>query len=284
MKKIKKDTNHRNIVPAGGFVKKIGRRGILIAAGAILLAAGLIVCLSLKKESNPVPPEPPAVPASETPSATPETPAPLPVPSELPSVPCGAVAAGDGLSFGLSSVGLMSYIGYNNGQAYCYDWRDVKAIAAAPSFTVGLTKEGRLFCSGSDALRQESAKLNGITAVCCSSEIVYALSGDGRVIAIGARTESAAASDAEAQLYSEMLNTGDLNNIRLIAAGSDFFIAVEASGKIHSRGNSPELSVFSGHSLTSIAACGSTLAARTEGGLILCASNADKYKQYLRES
>lgn len=46
MKKIKKDTNHRNIVPAGGFVKKIGRRGILIAAGAILLAAGLIVCLS----------------------------------------------------------------------------------------------------------------------------------------------------------------------------------------------------------------------------------------------
>ena len=42
MKKIKKDTNHRNIVPAGGFVKKIGRRGILIAAGAILLAAGLL--------------------------------------------------------------------------------------------------------------------------------------------------------------------------------------------------------------------------------------------------
>lgn len=274
MKKIKKDTNHRNIVPAGGFVKNIGRRGIMIAAGAIFLAAGLIVCLSLKKESNPVPPEPPAVPASETPSATPETPAPLPVPSELPSVPCGAVAAGDGLSFGLSSVGLMSYIGYNNGQAYCYDWRDVKAIAAAPSFTVGLTKEGRLFCSGSDALRQESAKLNGITAVCCSSEIVYALSGDGRVIAIGARTESAAASDAEARLYSEMLNTGDLNNIRLIAAGSDFFIAVEASGKIHSRGNSPELSVFSGHSLTAIAACGSNLAARTEGGLFLCASNA----------
>ena len=67
MEKIKKDTNHRNIVPAGGFVKNIGRRGILIAAGAILLAAGLIVCLSLKKESNLVPPEPPAVPASETP-------------------------------------------------------------------------------------------------------------------------------------------------------------------------------------------------------------------------
>ena len=196
------------------------------------------------------------------------------MPSELPSVPCGAVAAGDGLSFGLSSVGLMSYIGYNNGQAYCYDWRDVKAIAAAPAFTVGLTKEGRLLCSGSDALRQESAKLNDITAVCCSSEIVYALSGDGRVIAIGARTESAAASDAEAQLYSEMLNTGDLNNIRFIAAGSDFFIAVEAGGKIHSRGNSPELSVFSGHSLTAIAACGSNLAARTEGGLFLCASNA----------
>lgn len=164
---------------------------------------------------------------SETPSATPETPAPLPVPSELPSVPCGAVAAGDGLSFGLSSVGLMSYIGYNNGQAYCYDWRDVKAIAAAPVFTVGLTKEGRLLCSGSDALRQESAKLNGITAVCCSSEIVYALSGDGRVIAIGARTESAAASDAEAQLYSEMLNTGALNNIRLIAAGSDFSLRLK---------------------------------------------------------
>ena len=53
MKKIKKDMNHRNIVPAGGFVKNIGRRGIMIAAGAILLAAGLIVCLSLKKESNP---------------------------------------------------------------------------------------------------------------------------------------------------------------------------------------------------------------------------------------
>ena len=238
MKKIKKDTNHRNIVPAGGFVKKIGRRGILIAAGAILLAAGLIVCLSLKKESNPVPPEPPAVPASETPSATPETPAPLPVPSELPSVPCGAVAAGDGLSFGLSSVGLMSYIGYNNGQAYCYDWRDVKAIAAAPALTVGLTKEGRLLCSGSDALRHESAKLNGITAVCCSSEIVYALSGDGRVIAIGARTESAAASDAEAQLYSEMLNTGDLNNIRLIAAGSDFF----SPESIHPKMLPPEIS------------------------------------------
>lgn len=180
-----------------------------------------------KKESNPVPPEPPAVPASETPSATPETPAPLPVPSELPSVPCGAVAAGDGLSFGLSSVGLMSYIGYNNGQAYCYDWRDVKAIAAAPAFTVGLTNEGRLLCSGSDALRQESAKLNDITAVCCSSEIVYALSGDGRVIAIGARTESAAASDAEARLYNEMLNTGDLNNIRLIAAGSDFSLRLK---------------------------------------------------------
>ena len=48
MKKIKKDMNHRNIVPAGGFVKNIGRRGIMIAAGAILLAAGLIVCLSLK--------------------------------------------------------------------------------------------------------------------------------------------------------------------------------------------------------------------------------------------
>ena len=59
MKKIKKDTNHRNITPAGGFVKKIGRRGILIAAGAILLAAGLIVCLSLKKESNPRPPPAP---------------------------------------------------------------------------------------------------------------------------------------------------------------------------------------------------------------------------------
>ena len=65
MEKIKNYTTHRNIVPAGGFVKNIGRRGILIAAGAILLAAGLIVCLSLKKESNLVPPEPPAVPASE---------------------------------------------------------------------------------------------------------------------------------------------------------------------------------------------------------------------------
>ena len=78
MKKIKKDTNHRNIVPAGWFVKNLGRRGILIAAGAILLAAALIVCLSSGKKSNPVPPEPPAVPASETPSALPETPAPLP--------------------------------------------------------------------------------------------------------------------------------------------------------------------------------------------------------------
>ena len=67
MKKIKKDTNHRNITPAGGFVKKIGRRGILIAAGAILLAAALIVCLSLKKESNPVPPRPQAEPGNETP-------------------------------------------------------------------------------------------------------------------------------------------------------------------------------------------------------------------------
>lgn len=75
---------------------------------------------------------------------------------------------------------------------------------------------------------------------------MYALSGDGRVIAIGVRTESAAASDAEAQLHSEMLNTGDLNNIRLIAAGSDFFIAVEASGKIHSRGNSPSFLSFPG--------------------------------------
>lgn len=91
------------------------------------------------------------MPASETPSATPETPAPLPVPSELPSVPCGAVAAGDGLSFGLSSVGLMSYIGYNNGQAYCYDWRDVKAIAAAPAFTVGLTMKAD--CSVPEAMR-----------------------------------------------------------------------------------------------------------------------------------
>ena len=27
MKKIKKDTNHRNIIPAGGFVKNIGREG-----------------------------------------------------------------------------------------------------------------------------------------------------------------------------------------------------------------------------------------------------------------
>ena len=67
MKKIKKDTNHRNIVPAGGFVKNLGRRGILIAAGAILLAAALIVCLSLKKESNPRPPPAPGVAPPATP-------------------------------------------------------------------------------------------------------------------------------------------------------------------------------------------------------------------------
>ena len=53
MKKIKKDTNHRNIVPAGGFVKKIGRRGILIAAGAILLGAYRLPVFKKRVEPRP---------------------------------------------------------------------------------------------------------------------------------------------------------------------------------------------------------------------------------------
>lgn len=241
---------------------------ILIAVFAVIIVSALCFfsCKLSKPSPAPIIPTPnPAftaepsaaahTAAAEPSPAVTASPSPVPVANEMPE-PRGMVFAGDKLSFGLSTCGLVSYIGSSEGQAYCYDWKDILQIAGGGGFTVGLDKNGKIFISANPEIFDfDFSEWENIVSVAASDNAVYGLKSDGTVCS----TDNSCAG---------------LNRIVKIAAGKDFLTALSFEGKLFTVGNAPDISAWENEEMTSAAAGNSHILALTKDGRLLTTESA----------
>lgn len=187
-------------------------------------------------------------------------PTPTAVPTQIPIVENmlehreAMVLATEKLSFGLASNGKLSYIGSNEGQAYCYEWSNIVKIAGNSMFTAGLTVEGKICFSGNDKISETVSGWEKIVDIAASDTVLYALTSDGKVYS----TDKSADSECAVKSFSAgsdflicvhpdgslsgVGNVPDLNallNVQpiAVACGSDFVIAIASDGTIHSTSN-----------------------------------------------
>ena len=164
--------------------KKSG--SILIIIGAIMLVAAVVLLICLKKpgkthDADINTPEPTAAVTLQPTAAITTEPTPCFVENEMPE-PHGMVLAGDKLSFGLSTCGLVSFIGNNEGQAYCYDWKNVVKIAGGGKFTAGLDKYGKILLSAdNEKFDFDPSSWKNVVNIAASENTLYGLKKDGTV-------------------------------------------------------------------------------------------------------
>lgn len=162
----------------------------------------------------------------------------------------GMVAAQDKMSYGLASNGRLSYVGSNEGQAYCYDWANIVKIACGSDFTAGLVSDGTVLVSSSDkALCDVVSAWADVADIAASDAVLYALTRDGYVLS----------SDGSTSL---------LYGVKLFAAGSDFLVCYrdEYEPSFIFAGNCPDISALSGAVPVSIACGDDFVCVLTEGG------------------
>ncbi len=259
------------------FFKK-HKKPILIGGAAavlaVLLAIFLPMLLSGEKPADAdagadTEPEPTEVPCSTpspepTPSATPEpvipeTPEPTPEPELTPfPAPNGMVAVSDKLTYGLSSVGLLSYTGVTNGRGACYDWRDVTFIVTNDNFTAALTGEGEVLVAGSDELADATAKWTDIVELACSDSAVFGLRSDGTVL-------------------STNNTTNGLRNIRTIAASGNYIISIDEQGGYFALGGVSDFRSFFGRGVIRLAAAPDHIVGLTAQGELLSTRENDPF-------
>lgn len=240
--------------------------GAVIAAAIIVTVTQLVIRSASKKHNlgeipppgpeapsesaNPLPPgaltAEPTEALTDLPTALPSdeaTPAPTEEPglSEINEIVenTGMVAAQDRMSYGLASNGRLSYIGSNEGQAYCYDWENIVKIACGNNFTAGLVSDGTVLVSSSDkALCDSVSSWADAVDIAASDAVLYALTKDGHVLS----------SDGSTSL---------ICGVKLFAAGRDFIVCYREGNEPDyiAVGNCPDISALSGAVPVSIA-CG----------------------------
>ena len=234
---------------------------LLIIIGAIMLIAAVILLICLKKpgkthDADINTPEPTAAVTPQPTVAITTEPTPCFVENEMPE-PHGMVLAGDKLSFGLSTCGLVSFIGNNEGQAYCYDWKNVVKIAGGGKFTAGLDKYGKILLSADkEKFDFDPSSWKNVVNIAASENTLYGLKKDGTV-------------------YSSDNSCDALGSIVEISAGKDFLIALSDSGKLFPIGNAPDISIWEGKKIISVAAGDAHILALTEDGELLTAGNPE---------
>ena len=255
MKKKYKTKKSKNQRQKGG--------GLLIIIGSVMLIAAVVLIICLNKHSKAPAadintPEPTADAAPEpTDLITPE-PTPYFVENEMP-VPRGMVLAGEKLSFGLSTCGLVSFIGSNEGQAYCYNWKDVLQLAGGGKFTAGLDKNGEILLSADEKnFDSDLSSWENVVNIAASEKVLYGLKKDGTV-------------------YSSDNSCEDLYGIAEISAGKDFLIALSDRGELFTVGNAPDISAWKDKKIISVAAGETHILALAQGGELLAAGNPENF-------
>lgn len=238
---------------------------LIIAVLVVLFACGDIGSERDTFESDSAATEVPTV--SPTPTPTPE-PIETAEPTEPPEIentiagPQGMVFAGDKLSFGLATGGMLSYVGSNEGQAYCYNWRDIIRIAGNGSATIGLTDSREVLISSSDeSICKIVSEWKDVVDIAVSDTVIYGLCENGDVLSTDGSTD-------------------DLHFIRQVAAGSDFLLAVTGSGDILTVGNAPDVSSFTGHEIIDISAGNAHAVALTVEGTLLTTESENPFASY----
>ena len=191
-----------------------------------------------------------------TPEPTPEPTGDLPVlvPGGTFSV-YGMVAVSDKLTYGVSTVGLLSYVGRTNGRADCYDWTNVGYVVTRDGFTAALTTNGHVLVAGSYSLSGATQSWSGIFAIAATNNAIFGLRADGTVLSTNG-------------------STGSLRGIRHIDASSGYFVAVDSAGSIHTVGSAPDTSALAGRNLIRISAGPSHIVGVTaEGELVSTRAN-----------
>lgn len=212
-----------------------GSKLIVMIAGVIVIAAAICIGKALRDRSHS------QAAATASPTETPvqsSTPEPTQVPVlENVILPAeGMVLAGENISFGLAQTGRVSYIGCNNGQAYCYDWENVIQLCGGEAFTAGLVSDGGVVVSGDEADFSAVKEWKHIVKIAASKTALFALDEEGRVFS----------TDKAMPEFAYVVD---------ISAGDDFLIALLANGEIVGHGNVPSLECFSGKVLAELA-CG----------------------------
>lgn len=257
-----------------GNAKKIfSKKSILIAGGAALIAAIVLLAILLPrcgsgKEVPPVDKTAEATAAADTPtpteSPTPElTAEPDPTPTPGPEIidrtpPFGMVAVSDKLTYGVSTVGLLSYTGVTNGRGDCYNWRDVVFVVTNERFTAGLTKDGRVLVAGDSTIAERTAGWTGVTEICCMDTAVYGLKADGTLLSTN--------------------NTfANAENIVAMAACGNYFIAVDAQGGFIALGTVPDYSSLFGKKIVRLAAGTEHIVGLTPDGTLFSTREGDPF-------
>lgn len=208
------------------------KSAIMYSVFALIAIAAVIMLIFFKKEEKKLNSaiEPTVAPP---PTSVVITSSPTPKVENSIEKTGGMVFASDKLSFGLASNGRVSYIGSNEGQAYCFEWNKIVQICGNSNFTAGLSEDGTVLVSGSEELKATVSSWENIVFLAASDTTLYSLTKDGRILS----------SDA-----SENGITGAI----MIATGSDFVVFQLHDGTLTGFGNLPNLTVFEGESLIQI--------------------------------
>ena len=194
---------------------------LLLAAALLLGCASLLAGCSIGKKE----------PESTLMFLKPQEEKPDPQPLTTAAV-YGMVSVSDKLTYGLSSAGVLSYIGRTNGRSACYGWKDLTWVESTDRYTLGLDKAGRILVAGkyqegeqdssvfgtAAYIEEKTADWTDIVCICMNDLSIYGLKKDGTV------------------LSTEGGKQAMLKDIRLIAAAADWFIAVDAYGRVWTLG------------------------------------------------
>ncbi len=258
------------------FFEKNKKPVLICGAAAVALLLAVILplrfCGNKTGDADAEATEEPAetIEPQDTPSPVPTfSPTSEPAPSETPEptaepeltpfpAPKGMVAASKRLTYGLSSVGLLSYTGVTNGRCACYDWRSVIYIVTNDNFTAALTEEGKVLVAGDDALAGRTADWTDIVELCCSDSAVYGLKSDGTVL-------------------STNNTTNGLKNVRTIAASGNYVISIDEKGGYFALGGVPDFRTFLGRGVIKLAAAPDHLVGMTAEGELLSTRENDPF-------
>lgn len=173
---------------------------------------------------------------------------------------------GDKFILGLRSDGQVLFAGKNTaGASNVGSWRNIVAVAAGTSHSVGLKADGTVVACGSDEFGQVSgvSGWTDITAIAAFGNFTVGLKKDGTVVACGDNS-------------SGQLEVSGLSGVKAIAAGQDHCVFLLSDGKVAAVGSNSEgqanVSGWSGI-VKIFAGAHHTVGLTADGKLVACGSN-----------
>lgn len=133
------------------------------------------------------------------------------------------IAANDYVTVALYGDGLVRAIG-NVEYARCdvSRWHGVVAIAVCDYHTIGLTKEGRILCTGKGTIPRIVSRWREVTAITANTTGVFGLKQDGTVLAAEGGVDKWA--------------VAKWRNIKAISAGKDYLVGLRKDGTVVAEG------------------------------------------------